>query len=45
MGGRDSFARGVSEKSSFSGMVETREEKLYIPSRDCSKQVEREDCK
>jgi len=44
MGGRNSLAKGVNEKSSFSGIVETREKKLCIPSRDCSKHVEREDC-
>ena len=37
------MVKGVSVKSSISGMVETRVEKLYVPSRHCSKQVDRED--
>ena len=45
IGGRRSLVKGVSVKSSISGMVETRAEKLYVPSRHCSKQVDREDWK
>ena len=43
IGGRWSLVKGVSEKSSITGMVEARVEKLHVPSRHCSKQVDRED--